>query len=176
MNQISKLLYSLAENNIKIGEIRSFSGSTIPPRWKQCNGSVISRETYSKLFDVLGTNFGGGDGSTTFAIPDMNGRGIVGVGESSATGHTAHALGQMAGEETHALSGGEMAWHVHYSATGYQWRVDNDSNNKPILSYRWFDNDPWSGNITGYTGSNTGHNTMQPYVVCNYIIYTGVDA
>lgn len=152
-----------------IGEIRMFSGSTPPDKWQFCDGSLVSRTTYADLFGVLGTAFGGGDGSTTFAIPDFKGRTPVGVGESSATGHTAHTLGQMDGEETHTLSVAELASHYHSFRNDLS-RASGGGNDLVAAV--------WGGNSTGgvnSTGSNTAHNTMQPYTGINFIIYTGVD-
>lgn len=173
MNNINKILYGIANENIRIGEIRPFSGSNAPSKWKICNGDVISRTIYSKLFSVIGTTYGGGDGAATFAIPDTRGRNIINIGESTATGHTNHVLGETGGEESHALTTAELANHNHpNNGHGYQDN-DNSSGCQP-LSARYFPNDPWSGAWTKYTGSNNQHNTMQPYAVCTYIIYTGV--
>lgn len=98
-----------------VGGIISYAGSTAPNGWLMCDGSAISRTTYEELFSTIGTTYGSGDGSTTFNIPDLKGRTIVGVGESSATGHTAHTLGQSEGEETHTLDINEIPSHNHTS-------------------------------------------------------------
>lgn len=163
------------QNSLKVGEIKIFSGSTIPSKWKVCDGSVISRTTYNRLFGAIGTDWGGGDGETTFAIPDFQGRTPIGVGENEATGHTAHTLGQMEGEEKHVLSVAELANHNH----------GNNTFNTGASSTSAYGNYPfqlkadYKPNFTSigthYTGSNTPHNTMQPYAACNIIIYTGVE-
>ena len=159
-----------------VGEIKMFSGATAPDKWKICNGDVISRETYADLFAVLGSTYGGGDGSTTFAIPNFKGRSPLGVGESTATGHTNHTLGQMAGEEKHTLTVDELAYHNHSATTtgkykkscasgSNQNRVDSDGTSST--------SGPYTTTI-GYKGSNYSHNTMHPYTGVNFIIYTGV--
>lgn len=79
-----------------IGKIIPYTGSTIPEHFLACDGSAVSRETYSALFDVIGTTYGAGDGSSTFNVPDLSGR--VVIGES-----TAHALASTGGESSHAL-------------------------------------------------------------------------
>jgi len=56
----------------KVGMIQPFSGSVIPDGWLKCDGSAISRTLYSELFDVIGTTYGSGDGSTTFNIPNYS--------------------------------------------------------------------------------------------------------
>lgn len=170
----------------EIGEIRMWTSATAPDKWLICDGDTISRTTYADLFDVIGTSYGGGDGSTTFAIPDFKGRSPLGAGESAATGHTNHTLGQKAGEETHVLSSGELAAHAHTfskaSATTtikYSAKRGTGSENTPYNN--------GTGSTTNWatttlsltlnnTGSNTAHNTMHPYCAVNFIIYTGVSA
>ena len=156
----------------KIGQVEMFSGTTPPEAWMICDGSVINRSTYADLFGVLGTAYGGGDGESTFAIPDFQGRAPVGAGESSATGHTAHTLGQYDGEETHTLTVAELAYHTH----GYidYWTVSRTS--KDVTCVSWSAQAGSSGGtITRGTGSGTPHNVMQPYTGINFIIYTGVE-
>jgi phage-related tail fiber protein len=58
---------------IPAGAVRAFAMSTAPDGWLKCNGAAISRTTYSKLFGVIGTTWGSGDGSTTFNLPDLRG-------------------------------------------------------------------------------------------------------
>lgn len=60
------------------GEIRIWSTTSAPSGWFLCDGSAISRTTYSELFAIIGTTYGTGDGSTTFNIPNLKGRAIVG--------------------------------------------------------------------------------------------------
>ena len=76
-----------------IGTIKEFAGSSAPTKWLVCNGTAISRTTYSDLFSVIGTTYGAGDGSTTFNIPDFQGRSPKGVGTSSGgTDHVAESI------------------------------------------------------------------------------------
>lgn len=172
MNSISTYLLNLAYLSIQIGEIKALSGDSIPSGWKLCDGSVVSRQTYAKLFDVCGTVWGGGDGSTTFCIPDLRGRTIIGAGESTASGHTAHLLGELSGEEKHTLSVAELASHDHISGKGYN---NIGTGGKGIVPNNGAYHDGTNSNYTSNTGSNSSHNTMQPYSTCEYIIYTGVD-
>ena len=86
--------------------ISLFAGATPPAGYLVCDGSAVSRETYSALFAVIGTVYGAGDGSTTFNLPDLTGK--VAIGYS-----TSHALGTTGGEETHVLTSGELGSHVH---------------------------------------------------------------
>jgi microcystin-dependent protein len=79
-----------------IGKIIAYTGSTIPEHFLACDGSAVSRTTYSALFSVIGTAYGAGDGSTTFNLPDLSGR--VVIGESAA-----HVLASTGGESSHTL-------------------------------------------------------------------------
>jgi len=71
---------STARNDLGalVGQVAHFSMSGAPTGWLKCNGAVISRTTYSALFAVIGTTHGAGDGSTTFALPDLRGEFIRG--------------------------------------------------------------------------------------------------
>jgi microcystin-dependent protein len=66
-----------------VGFIGQFAGTVAPSGWWLCDGSAISRTTYAVLFSLVGTTFGAGDGSTTFNVPDINGRTVVGPGTNS---------------------------------------------------------------------------------------------
>lgn len=67
------------------GAVSMYAGSSAPSGWVLCDGSAISRSTYSTLFGVIGTSYGTGDGSTTFNVPDMRGRVAVGVNSTGPT-------------------------------------------------------------------------------------------
>jgi microcystin-dependent protein len=71
-----------AEAAIPTGTLTAFAGATAPSGWLVCDGSAISRSTYSDLFTVVGTTYGAGDGSTTFNLPDLRGRVVVGYAAS----------------------------------------------------------------------------------------------
>lgn len=89
-----------------IGSIVPFTGSALPNGYLLCDGSSVSRTTYADLFSVIGTEFGSGDGSTTFNIPDLTGR--LAIGQSNE-----HLFASSGGEETHALETDEIASHLH---------------------------------------------------------------
>lgn len=94
-----------------IGGTIMWPATTVPALWLDCDGSAISRTTYADLFAVIGTTWGVGDGSTTFNLPDLRGRSIIGAGTGS--GLTARTLAATGGAETHALSSAELAAHTH---------------------------------------------------------------
>ena len=62
-----------------VGSVYTFAGATVPTGWLKCNGALLSRTTYASLFAVIGTTYGAGDGSTTFALPDLRGEFVRGV-------------------------------------------------------------------------------------------------
>jgi microcystin-dependent protein len=88
-----------------LGEIALFAGSFAPSGWQFCNGQILSIGDNTPLYSVIGTNFGG-DGRTTFALPDLQGR--------SALGYSSEfELGQLYGEEAHVLQAYELPAHTH---------------------------------------------------------------
>lgn len=91
---------------VPIGTILDYAGITAPSGYLECDGRAISRTEYPVLFAILGTSWGSGDGSTTFNIPNLNGR--VAIGSSSTK-----AFGDYGGSETHTLTTEELPTHAH---------------------------------------------------------------
>ena len=91
---------------MEAGIITTFAGSVPPAGWLPCDGSAVSRTDYATLFAVVGTTYGAGDGSTTFNLPDLSGRVVIGV---SGT----HAIGSTGGSETVTLTEDQLPAHVH---------------------------------------------------------------
>jgi len=151
-------------NVLPSGVIQMFGGSVIPSGWLSCDGSAVSRSTYSALFSAIGTTFGAGNGSTTFNIPDMRGRmgmgtgtgsglNSSGTGAPSGTAQTARTLGQWGGEETHQLTLSNIPSHSHNGSTGNAGSHTHTFS-KEVLTYvgsggsRY---DPYPGSV--WTGS-----------------------
>ena len=156
---------------LKIGTILPFSGSTLPTGYLFCDGSAISRTTYAGLFAVIGTAFGAGDGSTTFNLPNLNGRVPVGQDSNDTDFDT---LGETGGEKEHTLTVDEMPEHKH---EGIEWLGNSQYNislNSGSLStgYKmtWTGSSDTSKIQTVSAGGGQAHNNVQPYVVVNYII------
>lgn len=88
------------------GIIMPFAGTVAPQGCLFCDGSAVSRTTYAALFAVIGTTYGEGDGSTTFNIPDLSGRVVIGVSNT-------HSIGSTGGEEFVTLDLDQMPAHSH---------------------------------------------------------------
>ena len=121
-----------------VGSVTMYTKSTAPTAtasggtWLVCDGSAISRTTYSSLFTVIGTSFGSGDNNTTFNIPDLRARIPVGYNAgtigSGATARTSKAVAASSGEEAHALTEGELAAHSHaIPATAHKHDITDKS-------------------------------------------------
>lgn len=173
-----------------MGEIKMYSGTTAPKGWMFCDGAAISRTTYAKLFDVIGTKYGAGDGSTTFALPNLQGRVPIGVSSS-------HALASTGGAETHTLTTAQIPAHTHGSKSltgtinlrygsvtggvgGIIGNTDTTwSGSHAIVSMTTQSNPKYHNVKVTAThehtsvGSGSAHNNMQPYLTINYIIYVG---
>ncbi len=144
------------------GSGKIFYGATAPTGFLLCQGQAVSRTTYAKLFAVLGTTYGTGNGTTTFAVPDMRGR--VPVGCDANLG-----LGQKVGEPLTRLTVPEMPSHGHNDVGGGYWRYTSGATSNLASG----------GGMRGTAttsvaseGGNQPHNTMQPSIGVNYIIKT----
>lgn len=93
-----------------IGALMPYAASTAPNGWLLCDGSAISRTTYSALFAVISTTYGVGDGATTFNVPNLKGKVVVGFNSAETE---FDALAETGGTKTHTLSTDEVASHAH---------------------------------------------------------------
>jgi len=161
------------------GTVLPYAGSALPGNpndYLFCNGAAVSRSTYSNLFTAIGTDYGVGNGSTTFNIPDLRGRVIAGqddMGGTSAnvlTDAQADQLGGTLGEEDHTLTVNEMPSHTHGliidratpGSTANDFGTSGGNANNVSSG---------SGN-TSATGGGAAHNNVQPTIILNYIIKT----
>src|SRR6185369_98568 len=91
-----------------LGQLQLFAFGIIPKGWAPCNGQILSIQQYQALFSLLGTNFGG-NGSTTFGLPNLQGRTPVGLGGDARVDQ----LGQTGGSESYSLNANELISHSH---------------------------------------------------------------
>ena len=140
-----------------IGTITPFAGSTIPDGYLTCDGTAISRTTYSDLFAVIGTTYGSGDGSTTFNLPNLKGRVPVGLDGTQTEFDT---LGETGGskylqEHSHSF--------VRAPLYGSEW-----SSTQTVLAQNTLTG---PSIVTNTNNAGTGDSgNLQPYIVTNYII------
>lgn len=145
-----------------IGMIMQYAGVSIPERWMKCEGQTLSRTDYSELFSVIGTTYGSGDGSTTFNLPNLEGRFPIGY-KSSDTDF--NMLGKKGGSKTHTQTVDEMPRHRHKNDNGDYGTTDGFygvATNTPQGS---------GGDVyTLYEGNSQPMDIMNPYIVLNYCI------
>lgn len=171
-----------------IAEIRMFAGNFAPRSWAFCQGQILSIAQNTALFSLLGTTYGG-NGQTTFALPDFRGRVPIGTGQGP--GLSAVNLGEMSGSPTHTLIITEMPAHNHVAtsslkATSTPASTGNPSNSALALSRSVSTYAPGAGNPTldlttnagsisttiGIAGGSQPFSIMQPYMGMNFIIAT----
>ena len=158
-----------------LAEIRIVGFNFAPRGWAFCDGQILPINQNQSLYSLLGTTYGG-DGRTSFALPDLRGRVPIHVGRSN--GGDEHLLGQKSGEETHTLSANEMPQHKHIQhASNDTADTPTPSNNLPARSTA---TDPqWSvasnlvdmsPGMVSNVGGGQAHDNMQPYLAVNFCI------
>lgn len=134
---------------------------TAPYGFLACDGSAVSRTTYSALFAVIQSNYGSGNGTTTFNVPDFRGRAPIGNGTGS--GLTIRTTGDFGGEETHLLTTAEMPAHTHtYTETFHAGSGSNVGAGAAVGSTQ----------DTGSTGGGGSHQNMMPWCCVSFVIKT----
>jgi len=153
-----------------LGEIRQISFNFAPHGWALCNGQLLPINQNQALFSLLGT-FYGGNGVTTFALPNLQGRAPLHVGPASV-------LGQAGGESAHTLTTPEMPAHTHVpqAVTGATSRVATPQNNifantsKAAYAPDGGATVAMSAQAVGLQGGGQAHENMPPYLTLNFII------
>lgn len=157
-----------------LAEMRIVGFNFAPRGWALCDGQILPISQNQSLYSLLGTTYGG-DGRTSFALPDLRGRTPIHVGSS---GGGTHLLGQKSGEETHTLSTAEMPTHTHEikanSMDADQANAQSNMLSKSFQpSYASYNPDKLvsmnNGAITNI-GGGQAHDNMQPYLVLNFAI------
>ena len=151
------------------GTLLDFAGATVPAGFLACDGSAVSRSTYAGLFAAIGTNWGSGDGTTTFNVPDLRGRATIGVG--TGTGLTPRTLAGTTGTETVTLTSEQsgLPSHTHTVATTFPGTVTT-AYTTGTNNYTQTGNAAVTTSAAGPTDATTAHNNMQPSAVVTKII------
>ena len=176
------------------GIIEIYAGATAPAGYLECDGSAVSRTTYAALYAAIGTTYGAGDGSTTFALPDLRRRVVVGVGGADVSeGQLVATLGATGGAERVTLAETQMPRHSHSTApagahthtTAIPYLRDNEASTggNRSLAQSGSTQDivstsagAHSHSITpagGLRGVTQSHPNLQPSIVLMYLISTG---
>jgi microcystin-dependent protein len=157
-----------------IGQIAMFAGNFPPLGYALCNGQLMAIAQNTALFSLLGTTYGG-DGVSTFALPDLRGR--VPIHQGNASTGTQYVIGEIIGTESVQLISSQMPAHTHSAAVG------NGTTDSPVGSIPASDpggnvaqfkigaaNAAMSPTAIGVSGSNTPHSNVQPCLTVNFII------
>jgi microcystin-dependent protein len=171
-----------------IGEIRMFAGNFAPRSWALCDGQLLPINQNQALFSILGTTYGG-DGQTTFALPDLRGRFPMHPG--NGPGLSPRNLGEEGGVENVTLTTAQMPTHTHPATTQVTSEASDTegtvTNPEDAIPAKSGSGDPdWAdennANIelsdqmhnasttVGSAGGNQSHNNMPPYGCVNFII------
>ncbi|WGG50411.1 phage tail protein [Rugamonas sp. DEMB1] len=158
-----------------IGEIRMFAGNFAPNGWMFCNGAVLSIAENDMLFSLITTTYGG-DGQTTFALPDLRGRLPVASG-TDRSGRT-YNLGQAGGVEDVTLSTGQMPAHTHALAASSDRATPAAGATTGLLANTGgsllyahpASPAPMRDNAISSAGGSMPHSNMAPYLCVSFII------
>ncbi len=175
-----------------MAEIRMFAGNFNPRSWLYCNGALQSIAQNTALFSLIGTTYGG-DGQTTFALPDLRGRVAVGAQFSQGPGLPAYQLGEMSGSPSVTLLTTNLPPHNHTLSGSLNVQVNNDSsgltddasnrrfgvftnpngnnNNFTAVTTDLVSSAPLASTLAvGTAGNNVPISTSPPFLGMNYII------
>ncbi|XXF78478.1 tail fiber protein [Myxococcaceae bacterium GXIMD 01537] len=161
-----------------VGQIIMFAGNFAPRGWAFCNGQLLSIAQNTALFALLGTTYGG-NGQTTFALPDLRGRFPMQPGQGP--GLSPRSLGEMGGTENVTLVNTQMPAHNHallaHSGPGDQFSPEGtlnavalDGSGQPINLYSATPNTTMNPQSVSISGGNQPHNNMSPFLCVNFII------
>jgi len=159
-----------------IGEIRMFGGNFAPAGWAFCDGQLIPIDQNDTLFNLIGTTYGG-DGQTTFALPDLRGRMPVHMGTFSSTTFT---IGENGGVENVTLTTSTIPHHQHFlnATDSGQITIPNTSafpatatpSNDHVYGTGGASPANFLPGVIGTAGGNQQHTNIQPFQAINFII------
>jgi microcystin-dependent protein len=157
-----------------IGEVRMFAGNFAPRDWASCEGQLLSISSYTALFSLIGTIYGG-DGRTTFALPDLRGRVPVGVGNGPVLPSVTQ--GARFGNATTTLNSTNLPQHTHQAYGVTEVGSSSDPSGHLPANTKVFDNEygtgtliPMNAGMIGNTGSSQIFENRPPSLGMQYII------
>lgn len=197
-SSVPRSVYDIATQitaGLPIASVIPYAGAAAPTGWLMADGTAVSRETYADLFEVIGTDYGAGDGSTTFNLPNLKGRVPVGQDSSQSEFNT---LGKTGGTKTHTLTVDQMPSHAH-STPSHSHSFSGSDSHSHSMTFRSpggvggvgplegggggvynHSTNSTTVSISGTTGGaapttnpaggGTPHNNLQPYIALPYII------
>ncbi|SHO57843.1 phage tail protein [Vibrio quintilis] len=155
------------------GEIRMFGGNYSPVHWAFCDGQELATSAQQELFSLLGSLYGG-DGRSTFALPEMRGRVPLHYGQGP--GLTNRFPGQRFGQEGVVLTKDQIPLHSHSFMTSSEPPASGSPSSSEVIGagYAFSDKSSIAGKMNEgmiqYAGSGAAHYNMMPYSVVNFII------
>jgi len=156
-----------------VGEIRLFAGNFAPQGWMLCQGQTLSIANNDVLFQLIGTTYGG-DGQTTFSLPDLRGR--VPVHQGQGPGTSPRTLGEVGGSETVTLLASQMPAHTHALHASTALATGTAPGGALLAATSVASYDPgaaataMAASAVGLAGGNQPHENMAPTLTLNYII------
>jgi microcystin-dependent protein len=149
-----------------VGTIHMFAGATAPDGTLLCDGSAVSRTTYADLFNVIGTKYGAGDGSTTFNVPDLRGKFPMGA-------NSTYQLSSTGGSATHYHGNGSLCAKIEMTSTELAARIGTENGNftatiKAALNASSASQVRASAVEVG--GQMDNASSLPPYLAVNYVI------
>ncbi|MDO7877407.1 tail fiber protein [Hymenobacter sp. ASUV-10] len=164
-----------------LGEVRAVGFNFAPMNWAFCSGQLMPINRYTALFSLLGTAYGG-DGKTTFALPNLNGQAIVGVGQGP--GLSPYVQGEVTGTESVTLLTDTMPPHLHTLGGSFLTQAEEGGSTDPTNNFlaataeNQYNENVGTGTMganmikgaAGPAGGNQPHSNMMPSLAINYII------
>ena len=161
-----------------LGEIRMFAGNFAPRGWAFCNGQILAISQNTALFSLLGTQYGG-NGTTNFALPNLQGR--VPMHQGNGAGLTPREIGETGGSATVTLLANQLAPHAHAvnclstvgnagAPTAALWAALGRG--RPASYSNATPNVAMNGQALANAGGGQPHNNLSPYVAVSFIIAT----